>query len=370
VNMIRERIGWLWTRKRIRQLSEVQQALLGVVREEWLRVGLALRTDWKAVRRIVPAVYLAVGLAPPKSIIALDSPNAGLLAAARTSATLGCRSDDVLHQITKRARRRIRHEVRAEIRDQVRTCVREEAEGQIRRPLRDQIESQLRNQLPYLSAHFGDVQFGLQEAPRLAFYDFFLRIGVEGVSSIAPLIELARAGAGWWWAFRKVAIVTSAPSALERDVENRLHSTDGPALAYPDGWAIWAIHGVVVPKRVVTDSRSLGIEEIAHEPDLAVRRLMLERFGYERFVRQAGLKPVQADHFGRLYRLDPGQLGNPYRPATEPIALVEVVNATPEPDRTRRRYFLCVPPTVRSAHEAVAWTFGMSTSEYRPVVES
>lgn len=30
---------------------------------------------------------------------------------------------------------------------------------------------------------------------------------------------------------------------------------------YPDGWAIWAIHGVRVPQRVVTNPRGLSIEE-------------------------------------------------------------------------------------------------------------
>jgi hypothetical protein len=170
------------------------------------------------------------------------------------------------------------------------------------------------------------------------------------------------AGAGWWWAFGSVAIVSSAPSVLERDPENRLHCERGPALAYPDGWAIWAIHGVRVPERLVTNPRSLSVEEIVHERDLAIRRAMLERLGYERFVRKARLKPVQADRFGRLYRLDPHW--------TEPIALVEVLNSTPEPNGSRRRYFLYVPPTVRTAHQAVAWTFGLGPKEYRPDMES
>ena len=40
--------------------------------------------------------------------------------------------------------------------------------------------------------------------------------------------------------------------------------------------------------------------------------------------------------------------------------LVEVLNATAEQDGTRKTYFLRVPPTVRTAREAVAWTFGMN----------
>jgi hypothetical protein len=43
--------------------------------------------------------------------------------------------------------------------------------------------------------------------------------------------------------------------------------------------------------------------------------------------------------------------------------LVEVENGTIEPDGSRR-YFLCVPPWMTTAREAVAWTFGLSVDEY------
>jgi hypothetical protein len=50
--------------------------------------------------------------------------------------------------------------------------------------------------------------------------------------------------------------------------------------------------------------------------------------------------------------------------------MVEVVNATPEPDGTRRVYWLRVPPGTRTAREGVAWTFGLSEDRYRPLRES
>lgn len=54
-NTNRDRIATLWIRKKLKSLTGEQLALLAVVREEWLRVGLATRTEWPAVRRIVPA---------------------------------------------------------------------------------------------------------------------------------------------------------------------------------------------------------------------------------------------------------------------------------------------------------------------------
>ena len=45
------------------------------------------------------------------------------------------------------------------------------------------------------------------------------------------------------------------------------------------------------------------------------------------------------------------------------ILRAEVVNATAEPDGSHRRYFLRVPPTARTAGEAVGWTFGFDNAD-------
>ena len=50
---------------------------------------------------------------------------------------------------------------------------------------------------------------------------------------------------------------------------------------------------------------------------------------------------------------------------------VEVVNGTPEPDGTYRRYYLQVPARLRwTAREAVAWTYGLSADEYKVTVRT
>jgi hypothetical protein len=50
--------------------------------------------------------------------------------------------------------------------------------------------------------------------------------------------------------------------------------------------------------------------------------------------------------------------------------MVRVKNSTPEPDGTYKEYFLRVPPTIKTAREAVAWTFEMDENEYKPKFES
>jgi hypothetical protein len=141
-----------------------------------------------------------------------------------------------------------------------------------------------------------------------------------------------------------------------------LHCEHGPAVAYPDGWGVWAINGVRVPQRVVECPQDLKIDEIEKEGNAEVRRIMLERFGWARFVQESGAKEVSRDDWGILFRKE---LAN-----DEPLVMVKVANATPEPDGSLKDYFLRVPPDVRSAHEAVAWTFGQERKDYEPVVQT
>jgi hypothetical protein len=50
--------------------------------------------------------------------------------------------------------------------------------------------------------------------------------------------------------------------------------------------------------------------------------------------------------------------------------MVEVINSTPEPDGSRRTYFLRVPPDTETAREGVAWTFGLTPEEYQPLLQT
>jgi hypothetical protein len=54
----------------------------------------------------------------------------------------------------------------------------------------------------------------------------------------------------------------------------------------------------------------------------------------------------------------------------EPVSYVKVVNSTQEPDGTYKDYYLCVPPTVKTCQQAVAWTFRLEEQEYQPEQET
>ncbi|WP_375231947.1 DUF6745 domain-containing protein [Streptomyces sp. NWU339] len=197
-----------------------------------------------------------------------------------------------------------------------------------------------------------DALLGQHDAPWLAALD-----GGAG----SPLAGLARVcrSAGWWWPFEKVAVVCERPVALHRDEAGRLDHGDGPALEFPDGFALCAWRGMPVPRAFLKELRTLTPERIRAEENAELRRVMLEYYGYDRYLTDSGAEPVHQDETGTLWRVE--LVGD------EAVVMVEVVNSTPEPDGTRRTYWLRVPPTTRTARKGVAWTFGVAPEAYEPL---
>jgi hypothetical protein len=155
----------------------------------------------------------------------------------------------------------------------------------------------------------------------------------------------------------------------------RLHH-DTHAVLESDVANLYFWHGVRVPAFVIATPDRITIAHIDQEPNAEVRRVMIERYRHGEdihaaaaFIRHAG--GVRLDHderYGTLWRRNIP--GNEHTPGDEPIVMIEVVNRTREPDGRFKRYWLRVPPTMRTAREAVAWTFNMRAEQYGPEIET
>ena len=123
----------------------------------------------------------------------------------------------------------------------------------------------------------------------------------------------------------------------------------------------------------------ITIAHIDQETNAEIRRVLIERYrrgeeihGAAAFIRDAGGERLDYDErYGTLWRRNffVGA-GDERRRDDEPIVMIEVVNRTPEPDGSFKHYWLRVPPTMRTAREAVAWTFDMRAKQYAPEIET
>jgi hypothetical protein len=178
--------------------------------------------------------------------------------------------------------------------------------------------------------------------------------------ALAGLWQIA-GNASWIIPHRDVCWLAERPAILCQDARGRLHSPKGPAIAYPDGWSAYAWKGVLVPRWIVERPEFVTVRSIAAAQDPQIRRCMIEVMTPERFIAEGGAYRVAQDETGVLWR---------QRWRWEAWAAVEVINGTPEENGTRKRYFLQVPANMRTAREAVAWTYGLSEQRYRPVVRT
>jgi hypothetical protein len=179
---------------------------------------------------------------------------------------------------------------------------------------------------------------------------------------------------------KEFCIISDRPEFIKTETVNgrgRLHCESGPAKKYRDGWGIYSVHGVRVPADVIERPDLITVQRIQDEPNAEVRRIMIGKFGYARYLKEAGANLKMQDECGKLWSID--------RKDDTPLVMVEVLNSSPEPinyepqegesyerigNRIHKIYTLRVPPTMKTAREAVAWTFEEQPDSYKPLIET
>ncbi len=157
------------------------------------------------------------------------------------------------------------------------------------------------------------------------------------------------------------------------DRQSRIHSVDGqPGLEYSDGRKEWYWHGVRVPVHVVCEPHLITAQEIDAETNAEARRVMIERYpgGAVALMQAQGAVVKHKDEFGELWVRNFRTALSGGFADIDPLVMLKVKNSSPEPDGSFRDYWLRVPPTCRTAREAVAWTFGMTEKQYQPELET
>lgn len=243
---------------------------------------------------------------------------------------------------------------------------------QVRAPLARSVHRSLQDTLPRTreSRHDpADRWYAAQSPSWIAYYDALRRaVGVVFTPEQIHQLELWAAVArscGWWWPREGVCVISERPAVLHTEPgdeagEIRLHHADGPALRYADGWDVHAWHGRRVPAWVINDP---GVERIAREPNVEIRRCAIERIGWTSYIEQAGLRLVATAP-------DPGNPGSHLRlyDMRAETKVLLAVNGSVERDGRRRQYGLTVPGFLQDPVDAAGWTYGLSAEQYSQLV--
>ena len=88
--------------------------------------------------------------------------------------------------------------------------------------------------------------------------------------------------------------VTSENPILVNWQDDVLHCDNGPSVQFSDGWSIWSLNGVRVNEQIVMDPQSQSIEEIRGESNEEVKRIRIERFGWQRYLDAVGATVIES----------------------------------------------------------------------------
>jgi hypothetical protein len=363
-----------------RALSAAQTDALTVYRARWALVRRATGpADRAAAEQAVRLVYQAADLDPPARLVWCESPAVLAGPAWQMSRADGRNvTSALIHRLRRRVAGLIGSRVHRQVRAQVESAV--NPADPLVASVADAVMPNAAHDDPPLLARLRDSRplspfwnwralFGLDGAGMIGQHelswlgpcDYFRQV-LDLRDETAPLVGLFHLAAslGWLRPHEHTCWLVERPDLLRFDARDRLHSADGPALRFPDGWSFWAWKGVEVPSWLIEHPRRITLTSIDGARDVQVRRCMIEIMTPQRYVALGGAARVAQDETGILWRKAWS--------AADAWTAVEVINATPEPDGTRQRFFLQVPAHVRTAREAVAWTYGLSTSAYARLV--
>lgn len=171
--------------------------------------------------------------------------------------------------------------------------------------------------------------------------------------------------ANTWCAYDLMCVVSRNPTRAKWEGDD-LHSEDGMAVQYPDGWGLWAIGGVVVDEQIVMRPDSQTIEQINSEENEEVKRIRITRYGWGEYLTKIDAEVLDTRHGEWVETLLKSRLDG------------ITVLCTYDPS-TGRPYSLEVDPNCKTCEEAQAYLLapnealegtGLSAKQVYPVVRT
>ena len=120
--------------------------------------------------------------------------------------------------------------------------------------------------------------------------------------------------------------------------------------------------GVRVTDRIAFESDSIAGQDILNVENIELRRVLIERLGYETFLQQVGglIRDRDRDAGGERQLV--------YIPFEDDEALMILKVICPSTGHT---HVLRVPPYIQTCHQATAWIAGFNNpDDYNPLIEA
>lgn len=125
-----------------------------------------------------------------------------------------------------------------------------------------------------------------------AFYDFFTRIGVVNHAPFNEYMEYLKAGVYESIQLQGTCIASFMPKAIHRDAQNRLHNVAGPAIEWYDGYKLFYIDGVYFEDKLFQSitKGTITPKEIFELKNTEQKTIAMKVYGYDKMLADVGSK--------------------------------------------------------------------------------
>lgn len=203
------------------------------------------------------------------------------------------------------------------------------------------------------------VVYGQHEAGWLAFYTFFEDVcKLDLGNKLVGLAAVAK-HCGWVNVYDTLAIVHDRPLHVKLDDQKRLHCEDGPAIAYADGFKVYSWHGTRIPGAWIEDKSSITAKIALTWENIEQRRAACEILGWVNVLKDLKSRIINQDEdpmIGTLLEVNIPDIGKE--------KFLQVLCGT------GRTFAIPVPPNMKTALQANAWTYGLEAKDYAPEIRT
>jgi hypothetical protein len=338
----------------ITELTHEQKARFSEFVKKWTDIGLCtLPADRLRAEHGIRLAYKSANLNAPLKIVWTASPLAQgltrLVVIKKLSASVGDSvGASVGASVWDSVRASVGASVRASVGDSVWDSVRDSVGASVRASVWASVWDSVWDSV---GDSVWDSGYGQHDASWLSFYDYFRQVCTleTATNPIHGLSEIAQA-AGWFLPHKHICWISERHHRVCRNSRGQLHSHDGMAIEYPDGWGVWAWNGVRVTEQIILRPDTLTAEQIAKESNAQVRQVMVERIGIEQVCQM--FRATTNDQRGEyaLLTLDLGDgRKRPYLKMRNPSVGVWHVEG--------------VHPNCRTVQQALNWRNGLTQEQ-------
>lgn len=203
--------------------------------------------------------------------------------------------------------------------------------------------------------------WGCYDADWISFYDYMQNVvKVKNIDCIEGLRQMAL-NCGWVTIIKDTCIIQDRPMYIKFDEQRRSHCENGPAIEYRDGYSVMIWHGTRVPREWILNG--ITAEEALRVENSEQRRAACEIVGWQNILEQLNYVVIDRDEDPMIGTLVEVKLPVSNRSVSDEKFLIVKCG-------TGRQFALPVPPDMKTALQANAWTYGLEAYEYNPEVRT